>query len=43
MNMDFGNNKTFIKVIKDVHFEELILEIFILTLLVNDTKNHGKS
>ena len=35
MNMDFGANK--------VHLRELILEIFILVLIINDIKNHGKN
>ena len=33
MNMDFGANK--------VHLREL--EIFILVLIINDIKNHGKN
>ena len=41
--MDFGANKTPIKSIKKVHLEELILETFILVLMVNGLKSHGKN
>ena len=41
--MDFGSNKTPVEIIKKVHLEELILETFILVLMVNGTKNHGKN
>ena len=41
--MNFGINKTPIEVIKKVHLEELILEIFILTSIIDGTKIAGKS
>ena len=39
--MDFGANKTPAEVIRKV-LEEHILETFILVLMVNGTKSHGK-
>ena len=39
--MDFGANKTPAEVIRKV-LEEPILETFILVLMVNGTKSHGK-
>ena len=43
MNMDFGGNKTPIEVIKEEHLEGLILEIFILMLIIDCIKSHGKN
>ena len=43
MNMDFGANKTPVQYLRKEHLEELILEIFILVLIVNDTKNYGNN
>ena len=41
--MDFGGNKTSIEVIKEEHLEGLILEIFILMLIIDCIKSHGKN
>ena len=41
--MDFGGNKTPIEVIKEEHLEGLILEIFILMLIIDCIKSHGKN
>ena len=41
--MDFRPNITPIEVIKKELLEELISEIFILVLMVNGTKSHGKN
>ena len=41
--MDFDTNKTPVEIIKEGAFEELILEIFILVLMVNGTKTHAKN
>ena len=43
MSMDFGGNKTPIEVIKEEHLEGLILEIFILMLIIDCIKSHGKN
>ena len=43
MNMDFGANKTSVEVIKEVSFVGTNLQIFILVLMVNGTKIHGKN
>ena len=43
MNMDFGSKKTLVEVIKKEALEELILETFSLTLMVNGIKIHGKN
>ena len=43
MNMDFGANKTTVEVIKEGAFVGTYLEIFILVLIVNGTKIHGKN
>ena len=42
MNMNFGANKV-MKYLKKMHFEELILETFILVLMVNGIKSNGKN
>ena len=41
--MDFSPNKTPIKIIKKVLLVVLILEMFILILIKNGTKIHGKN
>ena len=41
--MDFGANKTPVEAIKEGGLEVLILETFILVLMENGTKNHGKN
>ena len=41
--MDFGANKTSVEVIKEVSFVGTNLQIFILVLMVNGTKIHGKN
>ena len=41
--VDFGSNKTPVEIIKEVLSEELILETFILVLMINCTKTHGKN
>ena len=41
--MNFGANITPIEVIKKELLEELILEIFILVLIINGLKTHGKN
>ena len=43
LKMDFSLNKTPIEVIKEGAFEVLILETFILMLIRNGTRNHGKN
>ena len=43
MNMDFGANKTPVKVIKEGALEEIISETFILVLMVNGIEKHGKN
>ena len=41
--MDFGVNKTPVEVIREGTFGVLILETFILVLLEDGTKCHGKN
>ena len=41
--MDFSPKKTPIEIIKKVHLVVLILETFILILIKNGTKIHGKN
>ena len=43
MNMNFGANKTPVEVIKEGAFGGIIYEIFILVLMVNGIKSHGKN
>ena len=41
--MDFSRNKTPIEVVREGALEVLILETFILVLMKNGTKIHGKN
>ena len=41
--MDFGANLAPVEVIKKGALEELILQIFILMLIVNGIKTHGRN
>ena len=41
--MDFGANKTPVKIIKEAAFEKLILETLILVLMVSGIKSYGKN
>ena len=41
--MDFGANKTHVEVIQEGAFGGHILETFILVLMEDGTKNHGKN
>ena len=43
MNMNFNAIKTSIEVVREYHWEEIILETFILVLMLNVTESHGKN